>query len=155
MGGEELGQVTRSGAAPLAVAAQIMAMPRVSGLLSFAGMVAMLGVLLNLILGLSRVVLAMGRRNDIPSSFARLNRTATTPTLAVILTGLIVGALTLIGDIKTTWSFSAFSVLIYYSITNLSALQLSKEERLYSRIVPVAGLFFCVFLAFWLKCIRG
>src|SRR5690554_4516512 len=35
--------------------------------------VALLGVILNLILGVSRVILAMGRRNDLPSGLATLN----------------------------------------------------------------------------------
>jgi basic amino acid/polyamine antiporter, APA family len=55
----------------------------------------------------------------------------------------------LIGNVKTTWSFSAFTVLIYYSITNLSALQLKGEERLYPKWIAWVGLSACLFLAFW------
>lgn len=151
VGAEELGRATDSNAAPLALTALAMEMPSLAMLLSLAGMVAMLGVLLNLILGLSRVVLAMGRRNDFPTSFAHLNASGTTPTRAVLFVGFVVMALTFIGDVKTTWSFSAFTVLVYYSITNLSSLRLTKEQRLYPRIIPVAGLCFCLFLAFWVE----
>lgn len=42
-----------------------------------------------------------------------------------------------------------FTVLIYYFITNLAALQLPKADRLYPRIFPVGGLIACLFLAFW------
>ena len=77
----------------------------------------MLGVLLNLILGLSRVLLAMGRRRDMPSLFAKLDKSETTPFAAVIMVGVVIAGLVLIGDVKITWSFSAFTVLIYYPAT--------------------------------------
>lgn len=52
------------------------------------------------------------------------------------------------GNIKITWSFSAFTVLIYYSITNLAALRMAKADRLYSPLFPLIGLIACLFLAF-------
>ena len=114
-------------------------------------MTAMLGVLLNLILGLSRVLLAMGRRGDMPGATAKLNASATTPYVAVIVIGIVVTTLTAIGNVKTTWSFSAFTVLTYYAITNLAALALPPKERLYSRAYAWAGLGACLFLAFWVE----
>lgn len=118
------------------------------GIWAFAGAVAMLGVLLNLTLGLSRVVLAMSRRHDLPGVFAVLDA-GEQPRAAIILVGGVIGVITLIGDIKIAWSFSAFTVLIYYSITNLSALSLRDEERLYPGWLALAGLAGCLFLAFW------
>ena len=56
-----------------------------------------------------------------------------------------------VGTVKSTWSLSAFTVLIYYSLTNLAALQLSDRERLYPRFIPVLGLLACLFLAFWVE----
>ena len=109
----------------------------------------MLGVLLNLILGLSRVLLAMGRRHDMPAITSRIDTKNSTPYIAVIIVGIGIGLLVLIGNVKTTWSFSAFTVLIYYSITNLSALQLKPEERLYPKWIAWVGLSACLFLAFW------
>ena len=88
----------------------------------------MLGVLLNLILGLSRLLLAMGRRLDMPRVLAQLNPYGTTPCVAVVAVEVAIALLILIGDVKTTWSFSAFNVLIYYAITNFAALQLSPSE---------------------------
>jgi APA family basic amino acid/polyamine antiporter len=111
----------------------------------------MLGVLLNLLLGLSRVLLAMGRRGDMPEATTRLNAARTTPTAAVLTIGALIFGLALIGDVRTTWTFSAFTVLIYYALTNLSALQLSPEHRLYPRAVAWGGLVGCVGLAFWVE----
>jgi APA family basic amino acid/polyamine antiporter len=104
---------------------------------------AMLGVLLNLVLGLSRVWLAMGRRRDMPETLARLD-TRQEPTVAIVLSGLLVAAVTLVGDISLAWSFSAMTVLLYYGITNLAALRLDRR-----RVTSWIGLASCVFLSFF------
>ncbi|XAM00666.1 amino acid permease [Phycisphaeraceae bacterium D3-23] len=119
--------------------------------IAFAAITAMLGVLLNLILGLSRVALAMGRRGDMPRVFAKVNAGGTTPVPAVLLVAGIIAALTLVGDVKATWSFAAFTVLIYYGITNLACLRLPPEDRLYPRAFAWAGLGGCLFLAWWVE----
>lgn len=138
-------------AAPLEIAAQGFDVPLVAQIVGIGAITAMLGVLLNLILGLSRVLLAMGRRHDMPGTTARVNTNNSTPYVAVAIIGVIIAALVLIGDVKTTWSFSAFTVLIYYSITNLSALQLQPEERLYPKWIAWVGLTACLLLAFWVE----
>ncbi|MEO0564249.1 MAG: APC family permease [Chloroflexota bacterium] len=138
-------------AAPLELVAQTFAFPGAGTVMAFGAVTAMLGVLLNLILGLSRVLLAMGRRRDMPKVVARLNEAETTPYVAVIVMGVFVGSLVLLGDVRTTWSFSAVTVLLYYSLTNLSALQLTDEERLYPRWIAYAGLGACFFLTFWVS----
>jgi APA family basic amino acid/polyamine antiporter len=119
--------------------------------IAIAAITAMLGVLLNLVLGLSRVLLAMGRRHDVPGFFKNVNASGTTPVPAVIGVGVLIAGLTLIGDVKTTWSFAAFTVLIYYGITNLAALKLPKENRLYPRAFSYAGLGGCLFLCWWVE----
>jgi APA family basic amino acid/polyamine antiporter len=136
-------------AAPLVVAARSFGVPGASQILSFGAVTAMLGVLLNLILGLSRVLLAMGRRADVPRLFGRVNEAGTTPVPAVLAVGIGIAALTLIGDVKTTWSFSAFTVLVYYALTNLSALYLPAEHQLYPSWIAQAGLAACGGLAFF------
>ena len=138
-----------SQAAPLAVAARLFSLPFAPQILAIGAITAMLGVLLNLILGLSRVLLAMGRQRDMPSIFAHLNAAQTTPIWSVLMMGALIAGLVLIGNIKITWTFSAFTVLIYYALTNLSALRLSAKERLYPAWISVLGLVSCVFLAFW------
>ncbi|MEM1171463.1 MAG: APC family permease [Cyanobacteria bacterium P01_H01_bin.35] len=149
---DKLSQADVSLAAPLEVIARSgLGIPVIPKLIAVGAITAMLGVLLNLILGLSRVLLAMGRRRDVPRIFARLNSGETTPYVAVVLVGVAIALLVLIGDVKTTWSFSAFNVLIYYAITNFAALQLSPEERLYPKWLGWVGLASCLFLAFWVE----
>jgi APA family basic amino acid/polyamine antiporter len=59
----------------------------------------------------------------------------------------VVAAFVLVGDIATTWSFSALTVLIYYALTNLAALRQPAEERRFPRLVQVLGLMGCLGLA--------
>jgi basic amino acid/polyamine antiporter, APA family len=139
-GVEQLHTATTEKAAPLEVLARKFPL-RVHWLVAIGAMTAMLGVLLNLILGLSRVTLAMGRRGDMPSITANV-------TASVLVVGAVVAALASIGSIKTTWTFSAFTVLIYYAVTNLAALRLSGSERLFNRPWAWGGLVACLTLAF-------
>ncbi|HOE96466.1 MAG TPA: APC family permease [Candidatus Sumerlaeota bacterium] len=138
-------------AAPLALAARRFGIPLLPALVAVGAATAMLGVLLNLLLGLSRVLLAMGRRGDAPRALARLDRSGATPVAAVIAVGGLIAGLTLIGSVRTTWSFSAFTVLIYYAITNAAALALPPPARLFPRWMAAAGLAGCLFLAFWVE----
>jgi basic amino acid/polyamine antiporter, APA family len=151
VGAEAFATAGEERAAPLEVVARQFPLPGVGLLVALGAVTAMVGVLLNLILGLSRVVLAMGRRGDIPSFFGRVGGSSTTPHAAVLMVGVMILGLVLIGNVRVTWSFSAFTVLIYYAITNLAAIRLSEEERLYPRIIPWMGLFSCLFLAFWVE----
>jgi basic amino acid/polyamine antiporter, APA family len=150
VGADVLGQATQqTQAAPLAIVAEQITGSAGLLIVSLGAMTAMLGVLLNLILGLSRVLLAMGRRRDMPRFLAQVNAAQTTPYWAVVAIGIAIALLTLIGNVKTTWSFSAFSVLIYYTLTNWAALKIAQRDRLYPTWVAWLGLASCLFLAFW------
>jgi len=65
--------------------------------------------------------------------------------------GVVIGAMAAAGDLKLAWSFSAFTVLVYYAITNLAALRLAREDRLYPPLIAWLGLAGCVGLAFWVE----
>lgn len=133
--------------APLEWVARAWQLPGLVWAVTIGAALAMIGVLLNLILGLSRVALAMGRRGDMPAKLATLNTTGTTPTAAVIAVALLIGGLAMIGDVKTTWTFSAFTVLLYYGLTNAAALRLPAAHRLYPRAFARLGLLGCIGLA--------
>jgi APA family basic amino acid/polyamine antiporter len=110
----------------------------------------MLGVALNLILGLSRVLLAMGRRGDMPGVFAQVWASGS-PVPAIVAVGVAIAGLALIGNVETTWSFSAFTVLIYYAVTNLAALRLPRDKRLFPIAFAWVGLAACLALAFFVE----
>lgn len=149
VGAPALGAATVGSAAPLERVAAVLDLPLVAWAVSLGAVTAMLGVLLNLILGLSRVLFAMARRGDVPLWFSHLDRESAVPGVAIWAVGFAIAGLALVGDVKTTWSFSAFTVLVYYAINNLAALRLPREDRLYSPLWAWGGLAACLFLAFW------
>jgi len=112
---------------------------------------ALVSVLLNLLLGLSRVALAMGRRGDLPKATARVTESSKVPAAATLLVSAVIAGLVCIGDMKLTWSFSAFTVLIYYAVTNLCAIRLKTKERLYPASISYLGLLSCLSLAFFVE----
>jgi APA family basic amino acid/polyamine antiporter len=110
-------------------------------LVKVGAVTAMLGVLLNLVLGLSRVWLAMGRRGDMPSDLGKLDRRRQ-PVTAILVSGTLIALVTLVGDIALAWSFSATTVLLYYGITNLAVLSIERR-----RVTAWAGLASCGLLS--------
>ena len=135
----------------LAIIAQTFSGPSIIKVLTAGAIIAMASVLLNLVLGLSRVVLAMGRRCDLPKTTARITDSTKVPAVATIVVGCLITGLVYVGDMKLTWSFSAFTVLVYYALTNLCAIRLKIEERLYPSWVSYIGLFACLCLAVFVE----
>lgn len=116
----------------------------ITGIVECGAIVAVLGVLLNLILGLSRVALAMSRRRDLPAMFSVISTTDGSPQRAILLVAFMITALAMNGDLLRTWSISAFTVLVYYATANLCALRQPANERRYPRLISLAGLGGCV-----------
>ena len=135
----------------LAIIAETFSGPSLVKVLTAGAIIAMTSVLLNLVLGLSRVVLAMGRRCDLPKTTARITDSTKVPAVATIVVGCLITGLVYVGDMKLTWSFSAFTVLVYYALTNLCAIRLKIEERLYPSWVSYIGLFACLCLAVFVE----
>lgn len=149
VGPSALSGTARGAATPLEAAARALDMSGLGVIVATGAVTAMVGVLLNLVLGLSRVALAMGRRGDFPPATARLSAKGS-PRAAILLVGVAVAGLTLTGNVETTWGFSAFTVLIYYAITNLAALRLPAHQRLYPSCIAWVGLAGCLCLAAFL-----
>jgi APA family basic amino acid/polyamine antiporter len=149
LGAAAFGVVAETTAAPLETVARALDLAVLPDLVAVAAVAAMTGVLLNLVLGLSRVVLAMARRGDAPRFLSRVDAGSGSPVPSVWACGMTIAALALLGDVRTTWSFSAFTVLIYYALTNLAALRMRADEAIFPRWIPVLGLTACLSLAFW------
>jgi len=119
-------------------------LPYLAMALSIAAGLAFISVLLNLILGLSRMLLAMARRQDAPIFLARLNSTRTSPTVAVLCVGFGVSAFAGFLNFSKNWSLSAISVLIYYTILNMAAFRLKQNQRRYPRWIAGCGIVCCL-----------
>ncbi|WP_240760067.1 APC family permease [Phytoactinopolyspora endophytica] len=109
--------------------------------------VAALGALLSLLAGVGRTSFAMAAERDLPRLFAAVHPTRKVPHLAEIGAGLVTAAAVLSGDLVQTLSISAFAVLVYYAVANLSALRLTPEERRWPRWLAGLGLVLCAGLA--------
>jgi basic amino acid/polyamine antiporter, APA family len=99
------------------------------------------------LLGVSRVAFAMARESDLPVGLARLG-TDQNPWRSVLAVGVISLLVAAFAPFGTAVAISSFGTLLYYTVTNLSALRLKKEQRSYPRILAFAGLVGCVGLAF-------
>lgn len=151
MGAEAFAATLQGEAAPLVMASEILQISWIRWAVSIAAITAMTGVLLNLLLGLSRVLLSMARRSDMPTQFQTIHPSNGSPTKAVWGSFAIIAILLSTGSVQFTWSFSAVTVLIYYAITNLAALRLRGDERRFPAWISLAGLAGCLFLTLWVE----
>ena len=150
VGAETFGAaVWNAGAAPLERLLQTRGHDVAAAVVAVSAITAMAGVLLNLVLGLSRVLFAMGRDQQLPGIVGRLSPEGN-PTVAIAVMGGAVALLTLLGDVKTTWAFSALTVLIYYGLTNAAALQLPASARTFPRWISWFGLAACLGLTLFI-----
>jgi APA family basic amino acid/polyamine antiporter len=136
---------------PLERAALTFTVPGINTLLVLGAASAMLGVLLSQILGISRMMLAMSRRGDLPGFLGRIDERRGIPLHAILITGAIALLLALFGTLESIVAAAAFTILIYYFLTNIAALRLTEEHRLYPSWIAWAGLVGCLIMAFSLK----
>ena len=73
------------------------------------------------------------------------------PAVAVVVVACVIGAIVATGDLKLAWSFSAFTVLIYYAITNAAAIRLAKADRRFPVWLAWCGLGSGAGLAFFVE----
>lgn len=132
---------------PLQVVAGPLTTPAIETVVTIGASTAMLGVLLSQILGISRMMLAMGRRNDLPPVFQTIHHNYRVPHLGIIITGLIILLLTIIGNFGFIVRAASFTILLYYSITNIAALKQPRKEQTYGRAIPVLGLMGCLIMS--------
>ena len=137
MGSAALGSAT----APLADAVVAAGHPGVAPLVRVGAVVAAVGSLLALILGVSRTTLAMARDRHLPHAFAAVHPRFGSPYRAELAVGVIVAVLAAVVDVRGAIGFSSFAVLAYYAVANAAALTLR------GKVIPVLGLLGCVVLA--------
>lgn len=119
--------------------------PRIAMLVSCGALFALVGVLLNLVLGISRVLLAMARRGELPGRLAVIDEGGNSAPMATLLAGVIIVLVVMRGSVFLAWSLSAFTVLLYYAITNLAALKIARTRA--KAMVSMLGLAGCLALA--------
>lgn len=101
------------------------------------------------LLGVSRVAFAMGREKDLPPILAILGKEQN-PWRSVLFVGIIAIIIAAFAPFTIAVAVSSFGTLLYYAITNLSALQLPIKRRTFPHWLAAAGLIGCLALAFGL-----
>jgi APA family basic amino acid/polyamine antiporter len=133
--------------APLVAVVEAGGNPALAPFVRAGAALGALGVLLSLLAGVSRTVLAMSRTGDLPSSLAAVSARTRVPARAQLAVSAAVLAVVVTVDVRGAIGFSSLAVLGYYAITNASALRLRADERRTSRAVGVVGLAGCLLLA--------
>jgi len=136
-----------SAPAPLAAVVEAGDRAALAPLVRAGAAVAALGVLLSLLAGVSRTVLAMGRAGDLPTGLAAVAPRTRVPARAQLAVSAAVLAVLLTVDVGGAIGFSSLTVLGYYAITNTAALRLRPDERRAPRAVATGGLAGCLLLA--------
>ena len=146
-------EVVANSNTPLLIAMDVSVMSDFSFLIVFASTIATASVFLALLPAISRIYVAMSRDGILPNVFSKIhnkNNSAYVSELFVLLT-VVIGIYTI--NITNAIKLSAFFILIYYSLTNLSVINLHKNQRLYSVSIAYYGLLMCVVLGFSLVLI--
>ncbi|TDC77756.1 amino acid permease [Micromonospora sp. KC606] len=136
-------------AAPLVDVVTAAGLPGLAWVVRAGATIAVTGVLLSLLAGVARTLLAMARRHDVPGALAAVHPVRQVPHRAELAVAAVVIVVVLLGDVRQAIGFSSCTVLVYYAITNASALRLGRDpaRRLPVRALAVAGLVGCLLLA--------
>ncbi|MDV7245819.1 MULTISPECIES: APC family permease [Rhodococcus] len=133
---------------PLAEAVAAAGFAGAEPVVRVAAVVAALGSLLSLILGVSRTTFAMARDGNLPRVLDAVHPRYSVPHRAELAVGTVVAVLAATADLRGVIGFSSFAVLVYYLIANASAWTLSAQLR--SRLVAATGAAGCLILAAFL-----
>jgi APA family basic amino acid/polyamine antiporter len=116
--------------------------------ISLGALAATFSVLLTTLLGTSRVSFAMARNHDLPAFFKKLHPRRNTPYIAILIFGIIMTLFAAFTDLTSAVAISNFAALFYYAMANYAALKMKNPNL--PRIIPIIGLFSCIFLLFFL-----
>jgi len=132
---------------PLAQAVTAAGAGWLAPVVRIGAVLAALGSLLALILGVSRTTLAMARDGHLPRRLDAVHPKFGVPHRAEVAVGVVVALLAATVDLRSAIGFSSFAVLVYYLVANVSAWTLTAEQNRPPRWIPVLGALGCVVLA--------
>ena len=139
--------------APLTLVVATSPLEQLTPIVRIGAGIAALGVLLNLMPGVSRTVLAMARRGELPHPLAHVDHHRAIPLRAELLITAVVAVLTVTSDLRGAIGFSGVTILTYYAITNTACLTLPPAHRRWPRSFAAIGLVGCIALAVMLPLI--
>ncbi|WP_138997815.1 APC family permease [Rhodococcus zopfii] len=135
--------------APLSSVVTAAGVDRLEPVVRIGAVVAALGSLLALVLGVSRTTFAMARDRHLPHLLAAVHPRFAVPHRAELAVGLLVAVVAATADVRAAIGFASFGVLVYYAVANASAWTLPEGGRR-GRTIASLGLAGCLILAFTL-----
>jgi APA family basic amino acid/polyamine antiporter len=143
-------RISASGS-PLADAMKITGNDLATTLVSLGAIFAIASVLLTTILGVSRVSFSMARNRQIPDFINSLHPSFGTPYVSILLTGLLMAALALTGNLLQVASIASFSIIVTHVLVNYAAIAVSTKQPKFRipfyPLPPVLGIISCAALA--------
>jgi APA family basic amino acid/polyamine antiporter len=133
--------------APLEEAVRAGSLDALAPLVRVGAVAASLGVLLSLLAGVGRTVLAMARDRELPGGLAAIHPRFHVPHRAELAVGAAVVVIVAVTDVRGAIGFSSLGVLVYYAIANACAWTLPGPVRRWLRPVAALGLVGTVVLA--------
>lgn len=134
--------------APLAEAVSLSKFSMLTPFVRLGAAVATLSVLLSLMAGISRTIFAMASNRELPQWFCAVHPRYKVPHRAEFVVAVIISLVVISGDVRGAIGFSAFTILVYYAITNACVFSLPPEKRLWPLWLAVIGLLSCILLGF-------
>jgi APA family basic amino acid/polyamine antiporter len=133
--------------APLAEAVRTGRFAALAVVVRIGAAIGSLGVLLSLIVGVSRTTFAMAAARGLPAWLDAVHPKHRVPHRAELAIGAVVIALVAVLDVGGAIGFSSFAVLVYYAVTNASAVTLPRDGRRRTQPIGALGLIGCVAVA--------
>lgn len=133
--------------APLLTVVEESGWRALSPIVRLGAAAACAGALVSLLAGVSRTVLSMARRRELPRMLDAVHPRFRSPHRAELVTSLVVGLAVLAADLRSSIGFSSFAVLAYYALTNASAWTLPPGQRRWPRRLAALGFGGCLILA--------
>ena len=133
-------------AAPLVALVDTGRASAVGVLVRVGAAVAAGSALLTVLIGISRMMLAMARRGELPTMLAVISPRGT-PCRADLVGGLVTIVIAVLAGPAAAIAVSACSVLVYYAVINLAALRLPTSLRHWPNWSAGLGLIGCLALA--------
>jgi APA family basic amino acid/polyamine antiporter len=132
--------------APLVALVDTGQAPALGVLVRIGAAVASGSALLSVLVGISRTMLAMARRRELPRVLARIGGRGT-PWAADLAGGLLAIVVAVFAGPVAAITLSACSVLVYYALINIAALRLPGAQRHWPAWTSMLGLVLCVGIA--------
>ena len=147
-----LAQIDRT--APLATAFRDVGLSFAAGLISVGAIVGLTSVLLVLLLGQSRIFLAMSRDGLMPKAFGRIHPRFRTPHVSTILVGLIVAVLSGLTPLTVLVELVSIGTLFAFVLVSAGVLVLRRSQPELRRpfrcpwvpVVPLLAIAACGYL---------